>query len=318
MNHVMNRRSVLPVLALAGLFATFATAADKPDFSGSWKMNPSKSDFGPMPAPDKLERNIKHADPTLSMSSVTVGAQGEMKTEETYTTDGKESVNKIGGAEIKSVAAWDGDKLVIKSKREVQGMEISIVQNWSLSGGGKVLTVVTNASTPQGDFVLTAVLEKQDGGSATAAAPAAAAVTTASAGPKPDFSGDWKLNVDKSNFGPMPPPTSQTRSITHKDPAIKMVTKQSGAEGDVTLDLSYATDGTESKNDFMGNTMKSTAKWEGDALIINSKLDFQGTEVVVKETWKLSTDGKTLSTASKISTPQGDFDTASVLEKVTK
>jgi hypothetical protein len=135
---------------------------------------------------------------------------------------------------------------------------------------------------------------------------------------KPDFSGTWKLNIDKSNFGPAPPPTSQTRTVDHKDPAIKVVTNQSGAEGDITLSTTYSTDGTETKNDFMGNEMKCVAKWDGDTLVIDSKLDFQGTPVSVKETWKLSDDGKTLNTVSKISTPQGDFDTASVLEKAAK
>jgi len=146
---------------------------------------------------------------------------------------------------------------------------------------------------------------------------AALTVAPAMAAGKPDFSGDWKLNIDKSNFGPMPPPNSQTRNIDHKDPVLKMVTKQSGAEGDNTISATYSTDGTESKNDFMGNPVKSIVKWDGDVLVIDSKLDFQGMEIALKETWKLSDDGKTINTATKISTPQGDFETASVLEKVT-
>jgi hypothetical protein len=161
MNHVMNRRSILPILVLAGLSATVAMAADKPDFSGSWKLNASKSDFGPMPAPDKLDRTIKQAEGKLTFTTVRAGQEGEMTTETTYTTDGKESVNKVRDMEVKSVAAWDGDKLIVKSKREVQGMEISLVETWTLSKDGKVLTIVNNASTPQGDFTLTTVMDKQ-------------------------------------------------------------------------------------------------------------------------------------------------------------
>ena len=157
----MNRRSVLAMLALAGLTATLAAAADQPNFSGSWKMNANKSDFGPIPPPDKLERIIKHEDPKLNVNTLNVGPQGEIKSDSVYTTDGKGSLNKTAGMEVKSVAAWDGGKLVIKYKREVQGMEISFVETWTLAADGKVLTVVNDLSTPQGDFKLTTVMDKQ-------------------------------------------------------------------------------------------------------------------------------------------------------------
>jgi hypothetical protein len=52
--------------------------------------------------------------------------------------------------------------------------------------------------------------------------------------------------------------------------------------------------------------------------VIDTKLDFQGTEVTLKATWKLSEDGKTLNVATKIMTPQGDFDLASVFDKSVK
>jgi hypothetical protein len=38
---------VLLITAVAGL----AMAADKPNFSGDWKLNAAQSDFGPIPAP---------------------------------------------------------------------------------------------------------------------------------------------------------------------------------------------------------------------------------------------------------------------------
>lgn len=157
----MNRRSMLILAALTGLSASLACAADKPNFSGGWKLNSGKSDFGMMPAPDKLERTIKHTDPKMNINSVSVGAQGEQKSESNYTTDGKDSMNTVRGAEVKSVAAWEGDVLVIKSKREAQGMEITVVENWSLSADGKVLTVLNKIGTPQGDFEMKTVMDKQ-------------------------------------------------------------------------------------------------------------------------------------------------------------
>ena len=55
------------------------------------------------------------------------------------------------------------------------------------------------------------------------------AVTTISwAAAKPNFSGDWQLNLAKSNYGSMPSPTSLLRKITHADPSLEIVDDQNG------------------------------------------------------------------------------------------
>ncbi len=148
----------------------------------------------------------------------------------------------------------------------------------------------------------------------------AAAVLTvpAMAAGKPDFTGEWKLNVDKSNFGPIPPPTSETQKIDHKDPVVKISTAHNGMDGEYTTDLTYTTDGKESKNTVRGQEAKSIAKWDGDALAVDTKVDYQGMEITLKVTMKLSEDGKTINATTKIVTPQGDFDMATVFEKVAK
>ena len=55
----------------------------------------------------------------------------------------------------------EGDALTVASKREVQGMEITQNENWTLSEDGKVLTIVNKINTPQGDFEITVVMDKQ-------------------------------------------------------------------------------------------------------------------------------------------------------------
>ena len=149
------------VLAAAFAVAIAAPAAAAPNFSGSWKMNASKSDYGPIPAPDKLERKITHEDPSLKMTTVQSGQQGEITSNIAYKTDGSESINKIRDMEIKSVAKWDGDALTVASKRDFQGTEITINERWTLSADGKVLTIVNKINTPQGEFETKVVLDKQ-------------------------------------------------------------------------------------------------------------------------------------------------------------
>lgn len=156
----MTRRNLLCLSAV--LVATASLAAAKPNFSGDWTLNTEKSNFGPMPGPAKMTRKIAHTEPTLKLATTQVGPQGEVTSELSYTTDGKESVNKVRGSDVKSVAKWDGDALVVDSKREVPGMgEITQKENWSLSGDGKTLTINNHINTPQGEFDITIVFNKQ-------------------------------------------------------------------------------------------------------------------------------------------------------------
>ncbi len=143
----------------------------------------------------------------------------------------------------------------------------------------------------------------------------AAAANMAVAGDKPDFSGNWKMDADKSVFGPMPPPTSLTCKIDHKDPDLSIEQSQSGAQGDQTMTFKYSTDGKETTNSLMGNDVKSKAAWEGKTLVVNSSLDAGGAQVKLVSKYSLSDDGKTLTQALSISAPQGDFDLTYVLVK---
>lgn len=154
----MNRR-ILLVLCAAALFLPAAWA--KPNFSGSWSLNKDKSDFGPMPGPDKMVRTIKHDDPNLKMTTTQSGPQGEATTEMTYTTDGKPSTNKTPRGEVTGTAAWDGDVLTINSKRQFNEMEITQSERWTLAEDGKSLVIVNKIGTPQGEFEVKIVLDKQ-------------------------------------------------------------------------------------------------------------------------------------------------------------
>lgn len=143
------------VLSLAGAVQA------KPNFSGEWKLNAGKSDFGPMPGPDKMDRKITHEDPSLKYSTTQTTQQGENTTEMAYTTDGKAATNKTPRGEVTGAAKWDGDVLTITSKREFQGMEITQNERWALSEDGKILSITNKINTPQGEFEIKIVMDKQ-------------------------------------------------------------------------------------------------------------------------------------------------------------
>ena len=151
----------IALLITAGL-ASFASADDKPNFSGDWKMNAAKSDFGPVPAPTSYTRKITHAEPSITVEDTQLGtALGDQHDTRTYTTDGKEISYSANGADVKSAASWDGATLLINSKASIQGMDITIKDTWSLSDDGKTLTDSAAIGTPMGDLAIKLVFEKQ-------------------------------------------------------------------------------------------------------------------------------------------------------------
>jgi len=57
-------------------------------------------------------------------------------------------------------------------------------------------------------------------------------------------------------------------------------------EGDRSFQAKYTTDGKESEQEVMGRTAKTSAKWEGDALVI----EFKATDGFLKRKITLSAD----------------------------
>jgi hypothetical protein len=150
------------VVAMIALSATTLAAQSKPNFSGEWTLVPAKSDFGMMPPPSSGVQKITHNDPQLKVVSTQTSDQGTNTTESTYTTDGKECVNKgIMDSEMKSTAKWDGSALVIDSKMDIQGNAITITNKWTLSADGKSLTVNMHFASPMGDGDVKMIYEKK-------------------------------------------------------------------------------------------------------------------------------------------------------------
>ena len=134
------------------LTALTLTANAKPNLTGTWKLDPAKSEFGPMPGPSSMTRVIDHNDPAMAVKTTQAGQRGEFTTELKYTTDGKESVNTTRMGEVKSMVAWDGDTLVVKYKLNTPNAgELNFEERWEVEGGGKSMTVktkVTGAGEP--------------------------------------------------------------------------------------------------------------------------------------------------------------------------
>jgi hypothetical protein len=147
----------LAIMALAAL-----PALAKPDFTGNWKLNTSKSTFGEMPAPDSMTYKITHADPKLTTATKQSGQMGEFEMQASYTTDGKEVTNQgFGGSPTKSVVKWDGDTLLIETKGQFGDNDFTMIQKWTLAADGKTLNVAQTFKSAMGEGEQKMVFDKQ-------------------------------------------------------------------------------------------------------------------------------------------------------------
>jgi len=159
-NSKMHKQCGLLVVVLAVLLAVCIHAAEKPDFSGTWKLDLGNSDFGPMPRPYRWERKVVHRDPRLEYATTQSGPQGEFTVEMAFTTDGKEASNRMRGQEVKGTAKWEGNKLVIDLTMEFNG-PVKIREHWNVSPDGRILTISRRIASSRGEFEGKLVAVKQ-------------------------------------------------------------------------------------------------------------------------------------------------------------
>jgi hypothetical protein len=119
---------------------------------------------------------------------------------------------------------------------------------------------------------------------------------------KPNFSGNWKLDREKSELGTregggrfrggMP----DSVIIEHKEPQLIIKRKMSLPSGEErTIELKYTTDGKSNSNEgFRGMVTNSKSHWEGETLVTESTTETQMGIVETKEVRSLSGDGKTM------------------------
>ena len=132
---------------------------------------------------------------------------------------------------------------------------------------------------------------------------------------QPNFSGTWKMNVAKGDYGMLPPPESRTDAIQQSGDTVTQKVSAVNQQGKQEYTLAFKTDGTETVNKIADREMKITAKWDGAALAVTTKLSLQGQDILVQSKWTLSEDGKTMNQAVHLAAAMGEMDQKVVYEK---
>lgn len=154
--------AALLAVLLGCLVGAAAQSDDHPNFTGTWKLNLEKSNFGAIPPPDSASYNIRHSGATLAIDYT----QDGKKTHLEFTTDGEERVTDSNpDSEIWTRVYWAGPVLVFEARDKArpahESRGIRWTSRWTLSDDGKVLAIQKHLSIPQGETDQKLIFDKQ-------------------------------------------------------------------------------------------------------------------------------------------------------------
>lgn len=163
------RNAVLALTAVA-LFAGTGRAQAKPDFSGTWKLDTSKSQFNEYVTlssrndvitqdGDKFTQKVDAAsdqgNSSYTLSFVADGKTVDVPADSPAATQGMVTLKRIS-------AVWKGTSLVVSEDLTYQGQfEFSSTLTYVLSQDGKTLTIGSHSATQAGDVDTKLVFAKQ-------------------------------------------------------------------------------------------------------------------------------------------------------------
>lgn len=132
----------------------------------------------------------------------------------------------------------------------------------------------------------------------------------------PDFTGEWQLDVARSQFGgEAHAAKARVDRIVHKDPELLVRSLTVRPMGDsLALAYRYRTDG-EATNQEMGQDVHTTGRWNGPALLLETRAKMLMMELHVSERWSLSPDRRTLTEVRASKGPTGEVKQTLVFQK---
>jgi len=128
--------AILVLASVAAVTASFQPA--RPDFSGKWVLDPARSEMPPFL--QRADMTVRHQDPKLVVSERSFSERGTAQGNYNYTTDGVTTKGVDGGTTYETTGQWEGAAIVIRQKI-TGGMNADVVERWSLSADGSLLTI---------------------------------------------------------------------------------------------------------------------------------------------------------------------------------
>lgn len=138
----------LGTLVLAAVFALAspAGAQTRPDFSGTWKLDLTRSDFAAqVPSPGPVTLEIVQSPTEIRIVSTTSRGSNTM----TYAL-GASDEPSLANSTATPVARWQSDALLTNSLRDIRGQSVTVQQSRRLSADGSEMTVESIVNVQHG------------------------------------------------------------------------------------------------------------------------------------------------------------------------
>jgi hypothetical protein len=133
--------------------------------------------------------------------------------------------------------------------------------------------------------------------------------------PKPNFSGHWQPNFDRSRLE-IPRPTSSDFVIEHDEPNFRLTRTLVFGEHSSTISFELTTDGAEHEQDFEGRHARMRLKWDGAALLAHMIVRSGEEEGTNEVRYSLEDEGRTLVARERFQSTKLNYDNLWVFDRV--
>ena len=138
------------IYALIFLASTCVWAQEKPNYSGTWKLDPLRSRSEAVKQPKELVLRIQHQEPDLRLEIVRDTDGGQQTDALQLKTDG----NPVQTGDATASASWDQwnpDRLVLSIERRTPTGPVTMSRELRLGEKGKTLTTILTAKEGSGE-----------------------------------------------------------------------------------------------------------------------------------------------------------------------
>lgn len=166
------------IMALLLLGLGVAAAQAEPQFSGSWVLDRSQSQFPthegrgqkapdaqaqPQPPP-QVTLTVAQQGNTLKVTRTFAKGTRQRSMTDTIVADGSDQIQQGYRGNVVTRSTFEGDRLVVthtRTKKTDQGEQTMSRQSiWTLSPDGRVLTIDTTMHSPRGDRAMKTVYQR--------------------------------------------------------------------------------------------------------------------------------------------------------------
>jgi len=135
----------------------------------------------------------------------------------------------------------------------------------------------------------------------------AASAIISACGPKPNFSGVWLLDTQKSEYGAVQPPDSNTLTIIHDELSLRVLSVQKTRQVETSKEITFTANGAKTQNRVHtadgDREVTAFSRWDGQQFTTTYQVPHGGHFDECRDLWNLSNEGKVLTIRRSVTMP---------------